>query len=173
VVGFEIVGKDGFGTDWPKKLSFPVFLLNTLNYLGGNRDPAARGQIRAGDTVTVSRQIGADRVTVLSPSGRGFDLQRDALDTFSFVDTQELGVYQVVQAGETLQQFAVNLFGSDPSAASSESNLRPREITIGRTRIEGRTALEPTRREGWKILLLFALAVLLVEWYIYNRRVYI
>jgi hypothetical protein len=31
----------------------------------------------------------------------------------------------------------------------------------------------PVRREAWKFLLLAALGVLILEWYIYNRRVYL
>jgi len=39
--------------------------------------------------------------------------------------------------------------------------------------IAGRRGWETKRREGWKYLLLAALAVLMIEWYIYNQRVYI
>jgi hypothetical protein len=31
----------------------------------------------------------------------------------------------------------------------------------------------PTRKEIWKAVLACALAVLVIEWYIYNRRVYL
>jgi hypothetical protein len=39
--------------------------------------------------------------------------------------------------------------------------------------VEGETAFEPSRFETWKYLLVLALGVLLFEWYIYNRRVYL
>jgi len=64
----------------------------------------------------------------------------------------------------------VNLF--DPQ----ESDIRPRTdgtISIGQTQIEGTTGPQPVRQHAWRALLLAALAVLLVEWYIYNRRVYL
>lgn len=71
---------------------------------------------------------------------------------------------------KTLQRFAVNLFDA------GESNIRPApDIQIGRgTPVEAQTSgQEITRQELWKWLLLAGLGVLLVEWYIYNRRVYL
>ena len=40
-------------------------------------------------------------------------------------------------------------------------------------KISGTRAVARTRREAWKWLVMLALIVLLVEWYIYNRRVYL
>ena len=66
------------------------------------------------------------------------------------------------------QRFAVNMF------SSRESNLKPRDqIELGYHLIPGRSASEPTRKELWKWLLLTALGVLIFEWYVYNRRVYL
>jgi hypothetical protein len=39
--------------------------------------------------------------------------------------------------------------------------------------VQGESIREPARREAWKLLLLLGLGVLLFEWYIYNRRVYL
>jgi hypothetical protein len=64
----------------------------------------------------------------------------------------------------------VNLF--DPL----ESDIPPakeKSIQIGHVTIEGQSAWQPKRQETWKWLLLAGLAVLLLEWYIYNRRVYV
>ena len=69
-----------------------------------------------------------------------------------------------------MARLAVNLF--DPS----ESQIAPRAdaaIQIGHVDVEGQKTWEGARRELWKILLISALAVLLFEWYIYNRRVYL
>ena len=40
-------------------------------------------------------------------------------------------------------------------------------------KISGKVATARVRREAWKWLAILALLVLLVEWYIYNRRVYL
>ena len=86
-----------------------------------------------------------------------------------FTDTDLLGAYEVISEGKTIHRFAVNLFDD------RESDIRPKsdpEIEIGYVRVHGQWEWEATRRELWKLLLLLGLAVLLFEWYIYNRRVY-
>jgi hypothetical protein len=51
--------------------------------------------------------------------------------------------------------------------------LRPADIRIGHVDLAPETDYRPARRETWKWLVACALAVLLLEWYIYNRRVYL
>ena len=46
-------------------------------------------------------------------------------------------------------------------------------LSIGYVDVTAELSTSPVRRELWKNLLLGALAVLILEWYIYNRRVYV
>jgi hypothetical protein len=65
------------------------------------------------------------------------------------------------------QQFAVNLFDS------RESDLVPVEkLSLGYEQVSGTRSAPSQRRELWRALVLAALAVLFLEWYVYNRRVY-
>ena len=67
-----------------------------------------------------------------------------------------------------IHRVAVNLFDE------IESNIPPvPELQTEYEKIEGTRGVERTRREAWKLILLLALGVLLVEWYVYNRRVYL
>lgn len=175
VLGSEIVGVDEKGekspnTNWPLRLSFPVFVLNALEYLGGSRQAADAGNIAPGRLITLRSASNAERVTVRSPSGQVDDLTRTKGGTFNYADTDELGVYQVQEGKKSTQAFAVNLFDS------AESDIRPRPentIKIGYVDVAGEGSSEGTRRELWRPLLLMAFFALLGEWYIYNRRVYI
>ncbi len=55
-----------------------------------------------------------------------------------------------------------------------ESNLAVRdELAIGYDDIEGTTTNVPARQEYWTWVILFAILILLLEWYVYNRRVLI
>jgi hypothetical protein len=66
------------------------------------------------------------------------------------------------------QQFAVNLFDS------RESDLAVRDtIELGYEQVAGQTGLEQARIEAWKWLLILGLVILIFEWYVYNRRVYL
>jgi len=92
------------------------------------------------------------------------------LGKFHFTGAEEFGVYAIGPADKPLGQFAVNLFDRQ------ESDIRPRPenaLKIGHEQIAGQTAFEPARLEGWRWLAVAALFLLLFEWYIFNRRVYL
>jgi hypothetical protein len=173
VLGFELISvekKETFAnTTWPIKLSFPVFLSNVLQYFGSNREAAIGSTYRPGQTAALHADGGGPWV-VVTPSGRAFEMPAGRQNASHFSRTDELGVYEVRSAGKTIHRFSVNLF--DPN----ESDIRARSdeaMKIGNVEVDGRRHWEPARRELWRILLLAALGVLLFEWYIYNRRVYV
>jgi hypothetical protein len=64
--------------------------------------------------------------------------------------------------------FAANIASSDESdigpATSIELESRP---------LVAETKAEEARRELWKALALAAFAILMLEWWVYNRRVYV
>ncbi len=174
VLGFELItftpeGKREVNTDWPIRRSFPVFVMNAVKYLGGVRSSLAAPSIKPGQPAILRTAVPVPKVLVESPRKERYDVVREASNTYVFGRTDELGVYDVREgSGQKVnQQFAVNLF--DPC----ESDLAPKDITIGVEKIEGQTGKKVSRQELWKWLLLAAIGVLIFEWYIYNRRVYL
>ncbi len=175
VLGAEIVGTGEAGqrevnTDWPLRLSFPIFMMNAISYFGGASTAGGEPSIQPGRSIALRSAGSAESVTVRTPSGGSFPLKRERAETFNFSATDELGVYQLEESGQRTRRFVVNLFDG------AESNIDPRPentIRIGYVDVKGRTNWEGARRELWKPLLLGALGVLCLEWYIYNRRVYI
>ena len=169
------------GTNWLIRPSFPVFVLNLLEYLGGSRDVLETGGVRPGMPVSLdvpSSQTGkTDKnvyppqgaaVRVSTPSGRVVEATARS-GKVVFDDTGELGVYEVQVGGKTVQRFAVNLF--DPAESAIRPDLAP-TIKIGDVKVTGEMTWEPGRREVWKYLAAAGLVILLLEWYIYIRRIY-
>jgi hypothetical protein len=178
VMGFTLVeesaAQDGkvetaYNTDWPAWGSFPVFVLNLLDYFGGVRTAAERASLRPGQVATLESPTPDQPLEVLTPSGTRTRLEKTRGGRFKFTDTSELGPYQVRSAGKT-QHFAVNMFHDLESDVATAA-----DIQIGRgVPIQAPSSTwETTRRELWKTLLLLGLAVLCFEWYVYNRRVYL
>ena len=137
VLGFVIVDEDGragrcaakryLGTNWLIRPSFPVFVLNLLEYLGGSRDVLETGGVRPGTPVSLdvpavgqvgNLSHGEAAVRISTPSGRVVEAAARS-GKVAFDDTGELGVYEVQSGGKTVQRFTVNLF--DPA----ESAIRP------------------------------------------------
>ena len=186
VLGFVIVdeavepggaAKRFLGTNWLIRPSFPVFVLNLLEYLGGSRDVLETGGVRPGMPVSLDVPVGGQvgnlshgetAVRISTPSGRVVEAAARS-GRVTFDDTGELGVYEVQSGGKTVQRFTVNLF--DPAESAIRPNPAP-EIKIGDVKVTGETSWEPGRREVWKYLVGAGLVVLLLEWYIYIRRIY-
>ncbi len=173
VLGFSIYGVDAMGervpnTNWPIRRSWPSFVFSVLSYLGGNEGAQAGETVKPGQAVTLKSDSPADQLQVRSPGGANFNVPRGQAGAFHFNNTDELGPYEVLDGSKTIERFTVNLFDQ------LESSIRPakdKTIQIGHVSVEGSSPYEAVRQETWKWLLLAGLAVLMLEWYIYNRRV--
>ena len=63
--------------------------------------------------------------------------------------------------------------GNTGIAMAMISRIKGYKIKIVYSPVAGTARPAPTRHEWWKALAVAALAVILFEWYVYNRRVYI
>jgi hypothetical protein len=185
VLGFEIFGQDKDGsrtvnTNWPRRLSFPTFCLNLLEYLAGGTEDSQLASVRPGRPVELRTAGNVPELTVVDPTGRQFTERRTTEDVFQFHDTNRLGVYEVRRREQVIERFAVNLFDrqeSDvrvrPSQDESGATLAAADIRIGNVDVAATVGRTPSRTEAWKIVLTCALVVLVFEWWVYSRRVYL
>jgi hypothetical protein len=172
VLGFEIYGSDKTddhvpNTNWPIRRSWPSFVYAVLSYLGGNHGAGTGEKMSPGQAVIFKSDSGDDQLQVRTPSGATLAVPRGTGGAYHFSGTDELGPYEVRNGSKTVERFTVNLFNP------LESNIRPakdKAIQIGQVSVEGTSPYEATRQETWKWLLVGGLVVLMVEWYIYNRR---
>jgi hypothetical protein len=173
---FAVMSDDGrFNTNWPLSASFPLFLRNVTYVLGNVSDAAGEETVQPGQVKALRPDMAIKEIEVAAPGPKGIPddsskpvpLKRGTRPDFSYGDTERVGVYEVRWGGKAQRNFAVNLLDSD------ESNIEPRmEIHIGQDSIKAGAA-RGTPRETWKWVALGALGLLLLEWYVYNRRVYI
>ncbi len=185
VLGFEIFGTAADGsrtvnTNWPRRLSFPTFCLNALEYLAGGTEDSQLTSTRPGRPIEFRPAGTVPQLNVVDPAKRVHTVQRTAQDVFQFQDTSQLGVYDVKRSDQVIERFAVNLFDrleSDvrvrPTQGDATTTIRPADIRIGNIDVAATVGQTPSRTEIWKFVLGGALFVLILEWYIYNRRVYV
>jgi von Willebrand factor type A domain/Aerotolerance regulator N-terminal len=156
-------------TNWPNRPGFPIFLLNALEYLGGAVNSSGSKSVRPGQAAMANISSRFDKVSVQPPSGAPVAINRDGQPQIIFTQTEEMGVYSIKSStgDQTLQMFTVNLF------SDQESNIKPKEqIGVGLETINAQPQQDRVvRSEFWRWLLAIALVVLLVEWYLYNKRV--
>lgn len=163
VLGFALQN-----SDLPLQIAFPVLMANLVGYLAPGQGSDA-AQLQPGQPLVVPVPPDATRVTVTNPAGTVSQLTPQN-NQVVYGDTDALGVYSISverpNAEPLNRATAVNLQNA------TESRVEPRK-QLSLFQAGGRvvaTAQERTgRSEFWRWLAWIALAVLIVEWLVYQR----
>ena len=158
--------KGNWQTDWPLKPSFPLFVMNVIRHLGGI-DWQQGVAIRTGDPILFQPRKRVDKVEVLLPDGRSQSLRPSDDGSIEFLETGKAGFYQF-KAGDESRVVAVDLFDDKESTIAPVDKVR-----FGTDQSTDVSRDYQSRQELWKWLALAGLGFLVLEWYIYNRRVYV
>ena len=175
VIGFPMIqyeedGDTTLNTDWHKKPSFPFFVQNIVVALGSASRFNALKTNSPGQAVKIKPLFPYPNVEVTDPKGSRQTLSPRPDTSFLYANTDESGIYEVREngSGDLDQLFAVNLLDR------LESDLGVRdELNLGYEQVEGQVSSEPARKDFWTWLVLLALVIISIEWFIYNRRVFI
>ncbi|MEN9937769.1 MAG: hypothetical protein RLZZ387_4348 [Chloroflexota bacterium] len=156
-------------SDLPLQVAFPLLMSNIVGYLAPGSGAEA-SQLQPDQPLVVSVDPTATEVRVIRPDGTAAPAPIQGGQAV-YVDTSEVGPYIVEQLnGEEIigrQRFAVNLFAPDESAIAPRPELSVPQ-TSGLT--QAVTREQVGRQELWRWLAAVALAVLVVEWLVYQRN---
>ncbi len=182
VVAFPLMDGEKFNTNWYRNISFPLFLFNSLQVLGNARESSGDEVHLPGQPVVIRAEVSKGTVKVTGPDGKVQALTRTPQGSYIDSNVDLTGFYHARWEPDGLLAFAVNQFDA------RESDLAPRgvvpdgvpasqadayKIKIGYNPVVGTQRTRPSRKDWWKPLALLSLGVVLIEWYIYNRRIYI
>lgn len=160
------VGFDTLQSTWPLRISFPIFLQNTIEWLNPASGQATERTIKAGEPLRLALDQPIDSAQVTMPDGnvKSVPLEKSAREII-FGETALQGVYKL-QAGTNQITFCVNLMDA------AESDIHPREeIPIGKFGAGiAATKLQRANTELWRWIALAGLCVLLFEWWWYHKR---
>lgn len=155
-------------TTWWDKPAFPIFVYNALHYLAGT-DPAARPPTRPGDILRLRVPPQAHNVRIIRADESEAPVTIDAEGIATYAGTQRVGLYRLIgeSGGKSFQEVhAVNL--EDPL----ESDIRPRSAAdLGNPQVVAGQTLRSEKPELWRWFVGAALIIVMLEWYIYTRRV--
>jgi hypothetical protein len=168
VMTFPLMSDKGeLMTDWTLKPSFPLFLRNVLLVLGNVGEGMREGTVPPGEPMVLRPEAGVRELEVTPPGGRPETLKRGERPEFIYAGTDHVGLYAVKRDDRAVHHFAVNLL--DPE----ESNIEPRpRFNVGQDVVTaGQEWSWPL--DLWKWIVLAGLGLLMLEWYVYNRRVYV
>jgi hypothetical protein len=174
VLGFSIVqaGEKGMNinTDWGIKRSFPVFVYSMVEYLGGGITESSAPSVQPGWPIGLQLSNRFKDFRVVSPNGESSAITRGDESRFLFTKTDVPGSYSVYAEGfeRPVESFCVNLFSNRESDLSTEQSIK-----MGYEKVVASDTKIQTRQETWRWILLAGLGLLVLEWVIFNRRIFV
>lgn len=167
-------------TNWPFQVGFVVYLASAIDYLAGNAATEQEGgsrQIAPGGVLADRVPAGATGVRVVPPEGEAQTLVPAADGRVVYGPIRDRGVYRLEWLGpggeadltegdRSVRFYAANLL--DPG----ESDITPAaELGLADRLVAARAAESSGLLELWPFVVLGALAIMMFEWWVYNRRV--
>jgi hypothetical protein len=159
------IGFDPLDSNWPLRVSFPIFIANAVEWLNPASARNSLLQVRAGEPFQLMLNQPVAQAEVELPDGSKRTLELDAAKPeIVFGDTARRGTYRL-SAGTNDIAFCVNLLDS------FESNIQPRdELNLGEYEKVAANTERQANTELWRTLAILGLAVLMVEWWWYHKR---
>jgi hypothetical protein len=163
---FLLVGFDVLATRWPLESSFVMFCYNAAGFMGieaGREKPA---DMKVGEAIDVQAD-GQPLARLTRPDGAIERLAAEASGAFRYPATDRVGVYRIELPGRPATLLAVNLLDE------AESNIAPSDRIVLATGAVAAMATAPrrTNQDLWPYLALAALALVCLEWIVYNSKV--
>ncbi len=176
-----IVPFDPVASTWPFDVSWVVFLAAAVDYLGHDAGSSlAARQIQPGVVLSDSLPRGASGVEVVLPGDRTVAVEPASDGRVVYGPIPRTGIYalrwtgpaaagDIETGGRSVRAYAANL--SDP--AESEISTRSALPLANQVAIAAAEARTAGIRNYWPWLIITALAIMMFEWWVYNRKVYL
>lgn len=177
-----VVPFDPLNGNWPFDVSFVVFNASAIAYLGdeGVQSGSLRS-VQPGQTLSDRLPVGTATATLNGPGVSSMVLTPASDGRIVFGPIPETGLYSVTypgvpgpmdiqkDEGTAARVFTANLFDLPESDLGTAKEV-PFASTVATA--EARQDAKADKKL-WPYLLLIALGVVMLEWYIYNRKVHI
>lgn len=116
---------------------------------------------RTGEKLLLEKSVEETSIIqVEKPDGTKIDVDSDV-----FTETDQIGVYSLFASDTLHERFAVNLLDSNESALSYSLPKIDKSNPINDNK-----SLQPISRQVWQWVVLFAVGLLLCEWWFYHRN---
>ncbi len=176
-----VVPFDVADSDWPFKPSFVLFLASSISYLGEDGMGGGARTLVPGRELSDRIPVGAANVTLKGPDGKTQSLTPASDGRIVFGPIESTGVYDVTWDGpagpidlvgtsnRVLRTYAANLLDPNESDLGAAKTIALATAEIASERRESAQA----DKKLWPWFILAALCIVMFEWFIYNRKVYL
>lgn len=159
------IGFDPLQSNWPLRISFPMFLANAVEWLNPSLSRSSELMVKAGEPIRFRPRHAVSQAEVTPPTGKPYALEVSPKDQELLVtSTQQQGTYRI-RSGTNQVTVCVNLLDAE------ESRTAPRDsLPIGRYAGVAANATRVAGQEVWRWLAGLALGILLFEWWFFHKR---
>ncbi len=176
-----LVGFDVMKTTLVWDYNIILFLASTMRHLGGEFSVVGAERLQPGGAMSARLPVGAQNVSIKTPDGDDFALAPTSDGRVTFGPTERAGLYLLRWVGEAGSADAT-ISGDRRQRAIALNLLDPFESQVGAAEsidlastvvqdAADTSARDMQRRKLWPWLLLSALGVVMLEWWVYNRKV--
>jgi len=164
---FVLVGFDPLASNWPFDAGFVMFCYNVAGYIASEASDTSSGGLAVGQPITFQAAPGAKEAEVTDPAGVRTRIAASASGIVRYAATSRVGVYRMSVDGGAARPVPVNLLNA------AESDIGPADELVSAGQVvkaeKGRPGAE--NQEVWPLLVMLALVVVCVEWYVYTAKV--
>ncbi|MBL9171633.1 MAG: VWA domain-containing protein [Verrucomicrobiales bacterium] len=159
------LGFDPLQSNWPLRVSFPIFLANAVEWLNPSLSRSSELMVRAGEPLRWRSRQPVSEAVITPPKGKAIHLSlAPNSQELLYGATQHQGPYQI-RTGTNLVTFCVNLLDAE------ETRTMPQEtLPIGKYAGVASNVTQVAGKELWRWLAAFALGVVLFEWWFFHKR---
>ncbi len=160
--------RETLNTPWLLRPGFPLYVLNAVRYLAGAGRLREGSWRQPGEAINVPAVAGRREVEMERPDGSREEVAVRSSGQAYYGRTDRVGLYRAEGALSGRDLYAVSL------CADSESEIAPRRtLVLGSAPVSGSSSAQNVMEPVWTWLLAAVLAVLALEWIVYNKRVFV
>ncbi len=163
---FVIASFNPMDTNWPFEPGFVMFCYNSLSYLLQDSGAGDRVNLEVLQAFSIEGLPDGSKVKISRPDG-AFDEIRSDGGAVRYANTSRVGIYRAGIDDRPEEAFAVNLLDRDESDISPADKmlLSGREVTLQESPVVASNV------ELWPWFVMVVLAVVCVEWLVYNAKI--
>lgn len=176
-----VVPFDPAASTWPFDVSFVIFTASAVNYLGDDGASGTGRMVQPGQVLADRVPAGATDIKMRTPDGLEQAVASSTDGSIAFGPLARAGVYELTwngpggptdepgEGGRMRRVFAANLADPEESDVAAVDTIELANQPVAASG-DGSAVAD---MKLWPWLILFALAFVMFEWFIYNRKVYV
>ncbi|MBX7244786.1 MAG: VWA domain-containing protein [Candidatus Sumerlaeaceae bacterium] len=159
---------DVFESNLPLRVAFPILVANSLEWLMRNAAATETAASSTGQILQMDAPNNLRRAAMKDPTGQDWILTPNSAGRLLFDRTGHVGFYKAEIDGKSAGEFGVSLINAAESDVTPQETLNLQNASVTALRGEARS-----NREIWKWFALGALAIVLLEWVVYHKRIWV